>query len=551
MAHFLKPVDADLVISGNLLYANVATRNVGINTASPTSSLQVVGNAVVGNIVATGALFATISTTTANITSATFGTTVSNSATINGNVIAGNISATGASFSSILAAGLVTLGPITNVKITGGIANNVIFTDGAGNLSFGNIGTVIAGNAIPLGANSVGSLSTALNIPTTSNITDAIASLNLFLGNITSIRGASTGILYATNLYGQLANASQPLITTLANVTIGNIVTSNIYMANGAPLISTVIASDPSIVQIRSNATTSNASVVNYVNTLVGNINANVAGTNAAIISNVAVLNANIAGANAAIIAANVYATSHADTLNAAMVANITAANAAIAFANTSIYNTVTYVNNLNSAMASNVASANAAIVTANNAVVSYVNTLNANMASNVAGANAAIVTANNAVVSYVNAQIANIASYITSEGAAINTINANVASLETYANATFISGNVKSVYAATGNVSIPIDTFNSNVITTAEYLIQATYQSNFGLTKDVQSTDMLVVTNGTTVLLNEYATLSTSPISLFVPYTTIINGIVSVGVTSYYGNVTIDIIRMQATSRL
>lgn len=545
MAYFLKPVDADLVISGNLLYANVTTRNVGINTASPTSSLQVVGNAVVGNIVATGASFATISTTTANITSATFGTTVSNSATIIGNVVAGNISATGASFSTISSTGLVTLGPITNVKISGGVANNVVLTDGLGNLSFGNVDLLVSGNVIPLGANTVGSLTSAL--PLAGNtVTDSIALLNRFLGSMTTITGTYTGVLYATNLYGNLATANQPLITTLANtVTIGNVLTSNLFFPNGKSFVTTVLSNDPNLVATNAAIVTANLSMLGYVNTLHASMLANVVGANAAIISNVATLNANIAGANAAIVTANAYGVSYANSLNSAMIANVTAANNAIVLNTNGIQSLTSSLVATNVAIIANSVSTNANIAFANANVVSYVNTLNSAMASNVAGANAAIVTANNAVVSYVNSLNASVTANIISADNAINAINANLGSFENYANVTYVSGKSSNVVLLVGNVPSTIDTFNAHAYTTMKYVVQATHLN------DVQSNDMLVVTNGTSVLQTEYAALTTATIPLFTTSTTISSGIVSVNITPYYGNTAIDLTRIQTTSRV
>jgi hypothetical protein len=530
-------------ISSNAVIGNIAINGNVISSTNGPLQLSGLGNIVVGNISTAGGttINSGIVTSLANIATAN----VTNAAISNATITSATIG------SSIFGPSLANLGAITNVKITGGGAGNVIFTDGTGNLSFGNIAAVITGNAIPLGANAVGNLSSAVNV-VNYTVTDAIAALNQFMGNITSIRGASTGILYATNLYGQLANASQPLITSLPNtVNIGTVLTSNVSFANGLPYVSTLVATDPSIVSLRANIVGANTAIIaNSAST-----NANIVTANNAVVSYVNTLHStmisNVNAANAAIVTANAYATGYADTLNAAMIANVTAANNAIALTTIGINSLINSIAVTNTEIISNIATVNASIVTANNAVVSYVNTLNSAMVANITATNAAIVTSNTAITNYVNTQFANIASYITAADNAINQINANIASFETYANLSFVSGNVSRVYTAVGNAVLQIDSFDSRQYTTAKYVIQATHQTNNGAIKDVQSTDMLVITNGTTVLQNEYAILSTSAISLFTPTISIVNGIVIVGVTPYYGNTTIDTVRIQVTSRL
>lgn len=86
----------DLAIDGNVLYADVTNRRVGIGTDTPTQSLDVPGNARLANL-----------TITANtITSDT---------------------------------GKINLGSVANVVIEGGSLNYVITTDGTGNLSWSQI----------------------------------------------------------------------------------------------------------------------------------------------------------------------------------------------------------------------------------------------------------------------------------------------------------------------------------------------------------------------------------------------------------------------------
>lgn len=165
----------DLAIDGNLVYADVANRRVGIATSNPLYSLDAPGNVRLANLV------------------------------ILGNTITSNT-------------GKIGMGTISNVVITGGVANNIIITDGLGNLSFTSVSTLtgsIIGNAIQLGTNTLGSLSNAVALSTTTTVTDAIAEVNQLLGNITNATGSAihvTGNVTASNL--ALSSATNSNSTT-------------------------------------------------------------------------------------------------------------------------------------------------------------------------------------------------------------------------------------------------------------------------------------------------------------------------------------------------
>lgn len=399
---------------------------------------------------------------------------------------------------------------------------------------------------------SLGTITTgSLDIPTggASNIanysvTDSIASLNRYLGDITNITGSPTGFLNAPRIYGTLYGNIQPYINTLSNVYVDKVYTANLFAPNGASLIATTIASDATIVAIKANITSSNAAVVSYVNALNTAMIANVSAANASVISNVAVLNANIAGANTAIVTANAYARGYADQLNLAMVANITAANIAIILAQNGANAAVTYASDLNTAMIANVTAANAAIVAANTYNRTYSLTLNSAMIANVNAANAAIVTANAYAKSYADQLNAVMIANIQAVDSAYNTLHANVGAFETYANTTFITGTVGSVIAGIANVSVAVDTFNSRAFSTMKYLLQATHSG------EVHSVDLLIVTNGTTVVGTQYSALITSNV-LMTLAASISSGNVTVSVTPTYANTSIDFTRIQSVSRL
>jgi hypothetical protein len=159
-----------------VFYMNVSQYRVGVNTNVATQTLT-----VNGNLSTSGLLF-------------------------EGNAISAK------NGGSVTMAGVANLGTVGNVKISGGTNGYLIFTDGAGNLSFGDpsvvVGQAINANVIALGTNATGSFSSALTFTTATKVTDAVASLNQLVGNITDAAGT--------------------VIHVTGNVTAGNVI-SNFY----------------------------------------------------------------------------------------------------------------------------------------------------------------------------------------------------------------------------------------------------------------------------------------------------------------------------------
>lgn len=131
----------------SLVYMDFAQFRLGVNTDSPNQELHVVGNAQIGNLV-----FANNT-----ITSLT---------------------------------GKIDLGSNANVKLGGGVLNQILASDGAGNVlwvepqSVFELGDLIA-NTIQLGANSAGKLaSNATTLTTTTTVTNGIAIINEVLGKL-------------------------------------------------------------------------------------------------------------------------------------------------------------------------------------------------------------------------------------------------------------------------------------------------------------------------------------------------------------------------------
>jgi hypothetical protein len=138
----------DLAIDGNVVYADVTNRRVGVNTSTPAYALDIVGNAHLGNVYILG-----------------------NTISVDSDV-------------------KLNLGSVGNVQISGGAVNQVLYTDGAGNLSFTDLSAlsgleVFTGNNITLGSNTAGVLSSnATSLTTATNVTNAIAELNYVLGKL-------------------------------------------------------------------------------------------------------------------------------------------------------------------------------------------------------------------------------------------------------------------------------------------------------------------------------------------------------------------------------
>ena len=195
----------NLSFDGNLLYLDVTNRRLGVGTVSPQYGLDVPANVRLANL------------------------------TVLGNTITSNT-------------GKIGLGSISNITVTGGQPNYIIYTDGAGNLSFGNLNALslsegFTGNNITLGINSLGSLSNALGISTTTSVTDGIALLNRLLGNITDATG--TNIHINGNVIAQ-GNLSANYLTgngsLLSGVSMPITVSEYFYgdIANVVPHISTL-----------------------------------------------------------------------------------------------------------------------------------------------------------------------------------------------------------------------------------------------------------------------------------------------------------------------
>jgi len=133
-----------------------------------------------GVTIAVGSSYANISTPQSVQTSATptFAGLTVNAGNIVANAGTTSLTIYGNALSSNT--GVVGLGSISNVGITGGSSGYAVTTNGQGVLSFS------AANVIVLGANASGQLvSNAVSLTSTTDVTDAIAQLNAILGKLT------------------------------------------------------------------------------------------------------------------------------------------------------------------------------------------------------------------------------------------------------------------------------------------------------------------------------------------------------------------------------
>lgn len=181
---------------------------------------------------------ANISNGNSNVNIATSGGNVTTSVNGNANILV--VSGTGANIAGTLSvSGNSNLGPASNVIITGGSANYVLQTDGAGNLSWAS---AASGSNISNGTSNVSIATSGGNVTTSvagnANIlvvTGTGANVNGTLsvsGNGTFANVSGGNLVSANYLTGTLTTAAQPNVTSLGTLSsltaTGNIVSGNL-----------------------------------------------------------------------------------------------------------------------------------------------------------------------------------------------------------------------------------------------------------------------------------------------------------------------------------
>lgn len=196
----------DLAFQSNLLYLDVNNLRVGVINSSPQYSLDASGNVKMANIV------------------------------ILGNTITSNT-------------GKINFGSTSNILIAGGSANNVLYTDGLGNLNWGEISDIdfTWDNITLTSGNAESWYSTVLNVTDANLITAAVTNLstsnilvssgnitaNLF-GNVSGTFSQFTGNVAADYFIGNIAAESTTVTGNVsANLLIGNVYTQQITSTVG------------------------------------------------------------------------------------------------------------------------------------------------------------------------------------------------------------------------------------------------------------------------------------------------------------------------------
>ena len=281
------------ITGANVISANIVTATISANLGNSVTANFFIGSGAnltslpAGNIsgqVANSLIAGTVYTNAQpNITS---------TGTLVNLTVSGNVALSGAN---------VSLGAVGNLKITGGTANYVLQTDGAGNLSWaaGASGSNISnGNSnvnIPaangnVNISSAGNANILIITGTGANITGyANVSGNLSVGNITTGGGTGGNITGANVISANIVNATlsanlgnsvtanffggvlttnaQPNITsvgtlsslavtgniTSGNANLGNLVTANFFSGNGSLLTGITVSAGNSIVNGNSN----------------------------------------------------------------------------------------------------------------------------------------------------------------------------------------------------------------------------------------------------------------------------------------------------------
>jgi hypothetical protein len=237
----------DLAIDGNLIYADVTSRRIGVNTSTPQVELDVIGNAHIGNIY------------------------------VRNNTVTSDT-------------GKINLGLPANVALAGGTPYDVLYTDGNGNLAFGNLNLIsglddFTGNNIVLGSNTAGYLvSNAVTLTTNTTVTDGLAKLNYVLGKL--VPPAPPGFPGTTPL--SLTSATYSY--RICNFTQTDNAVGNTYQATAGATVSAIRSSAYATNTLTAVGPGDSGTVTVYLNGQPAGANALVAGGNKTI-SNLIIAN--------------------------------------------------------------------------------------------------------------------------------------------------------------------------------------------------------------------------------------------------------------------
>ena len=247
---------------GNLSGANVISANTFTATGNITAGNANLGNATTANYFIGNFYGTANSATTAGTVTTAAQPNITSVGTLSGLTSTGTVNLTGASN--------VSLGPVGNVKITGGSNGQYLSTDGSGTLSWSTISVSSAsisnGNSnvnIPaangnVNISAVGNANvlivtgTGVNVAGTANFTGNLTAGNFIAGSGSGGNLSGANNISANTFTGTLTTAAQPNITsvgtltslavtgniTSGNANLGNSVTANFFIGSGANLTS-------------------------------------------------------------------------------------------------------------------------------------------------------------------------------------------------------------------------------------------------------------------------------------------------------------------------
>lgn len=213
------------------------------NTVTVNSLGNVRANYFIGNIVGTVETAKQVTESTqSNITSVGTLTSLTVSGAITGTLATAaqpNITSLG-NLTGLRVNGVSNVGPIGNLKITGGTSGYVLQTDGTGNLSWANLSSTL-GNANVAGSNTQIQYNDGTNLAGSANLTfNATTSTLSVIGNITATN-ANLGNLATANFF----SGDGSLLTNL------NIATASVANANYAAYAGNITtAAQPNITSV-------------------------------------------------------------------------------------------------------------------------------------------------------------------------------------------------------------------------------------------------------------------------------------------------------------
>jgi hypothetical protein len=209
-------------------YFDVNNYRLGVNNGSPQYTLDITGNAHLGNLY------------------------------ILGNAI------------TVDAGKKLNLGNIANITIAGGTNGYIVSTDGAGNLTFINPSTLSSdfyANSVLLGANVSGQLvSNAVSLTSTTDVTDAIAQLNAILGKLTPASPPNFPAIALSQSTGTIPGLMTSFVQT------DNTGWGNLSVAGGTAVNATRSATFATNTVTNSGTTPAGGNIQLYINgTVIGN----------------------------------------------------------------------------------------------------------------------------------------------------------------------------------------------------------------------------------------------------------------------------------------